>query len=109
MADIVENEKKQADFSEAIHLKAIRKLKAQESIQGIWFGLGMMGLVGWSIVIPTLGGSALGLWLDGRYPRSYSWTLTLLLLGLVVGCLNAWHWVAQEHREMQEDGGNIND
>ena len=90
-------------FSEEIGAKASRKLKAQKSTQGIWFGFGMMGLVGWSIVIPTLLGVALGIWLDNHHPRTYSWTLTLLITGLTIGCLNAWHWVDRENREMQED------
>ena len=38
-----------------------------------------------------------------RYPSSYSWALMLLLVGLVMGCLNAWHWVHSEYQEMQED------
>ena len=27
----------------------------------------------------------------------------LLLLGLIIGCLNAWHWVDSEYKGMQED------
>ena len=37
---------------------------------GVWFGLGMMGLIGWSVVVPTLLGAALGIWLDKRHPGS---------------------------------------
>ena len=63
----------------------------------------MMGLVGWSVAIPTLLGTALGLWLDRRYPGPHSWTLALLLGGLVLGCWNAWHWLSREHREIREE------
>jgi ATP synthase protein I len=56
-------------------------------------GLGMFGLVGWSVAVPTLLGIALGLWIDRAWPSSYSWTLMLLLGGVVAGCLNAWHWL----------------
>jgi ATP synthase protein I len=87
--------------------KAERKLKAQRNVnRTVWLGLGMMGLIGWSVAIPTLLGAALGLWLDKQYPVSFSWTLTLLIIGLFVGCLNAWHWVSREHQEIkgeQED------
>jgi len=84
--------------------KAERKLRAQRHVnRTIWLGLGMMGLIGWSVAVPTLLGAALGLWLDEHYPVSYSWTLTMLIIGLFIGCLNAWHWVAREHREMQEN------
>ena len=69
----------------------------------VWFGLGMMGLIGWSVVVPTLLGAALGIWLDNRHPGSHSWTLMLLVIGLAIGCLNAWHWVAKEDKEMREE------
>jgi len=90
--------------------KAERKIKAQRNVnRTVWLGLGMMGLIGWSVVIPTLFGAALGLWLDKHYPVSYSWTLTLLITGMFVGCLNAWHWVAKEHQEMREEQEDNNE
>jgi ATP synthase protein I len=70
--------------------------------RGVWVGLDMMGLIGWSVVVPTLLGAALGIWLDDRHPGSYSWTLSLMGLGLVVGCLNAWQWVSREDRDMSD-------
>jgi ATP synthase protein I len=83
--------------------KAERKLRARREVTpGVWFGLGMMGLIGWSVAIPTLLGAILGLWLDRRYPGPHSWTLALLVAGLVIGCWNAWHWVAREEKEMHE-------
>ncbi len=86
-----------------IAAQATRKLKAQrESSRGVWFGVGMMGLVGWSVVVPTLLGAALGLWLDKGHPGRISWTLSLLVAGLVIGCLNAWHWVAKENQAMHD-------
>lgn len=91
-------------FSEQIGAKAVRKLGARRDGAGdVWFGLGMMGLVGWSVVVPTLLGAALGLWLDDRYPGGRSWTLVLLVAGLVLGCFNAWHWVAKEDKAMHQD------
>lgn len=70
---------------------------------GVWFGLGMMGLIGWSVAIPTLLGAILGLWLDERHSGSHSWTLALLVSGLALGCFNAWHWVAKEDKAMREE------
>lgn len=90
-------------LAEQVGAQAERKLRARRSgPPGVWFGLGMMGLVGWSVAVPTLLGAALGLWLDQRYPGGRSWTLALLMAGLTLGCLNAWHWVSQEHRAMQD-------
>jgi ATP synthase protein I len=63
--------------------------------------MGMMGLIGWSVAVPTLLGAALGIWLDQRH-SSHSWTLALLVAGLVIGCLNAGRWVASENRKIRE-------
>ncbi len=70
---------------------------------GVWSGLGKMGLIGWSVVVPTLLGAALGIWLDKNHPGAHPWTLALLMAGLTLGCLNAWHWVAKEERDMHGD------
>ena len=86
-----------------IGAKASRKLKARKSAQGVWFGLGMMGLIGWSVVVPTLLGAALGLWLDEHHPGKQSWTLALLVAGLTLGCFTAWHWVAKEDKAMRDE------
>lgn len=87
--------------------QATRKLEARrDDVPGVWSGLGMMGLVGWSVVVPTLLGTALGLWLDHRRADTHSWTLALLVAGLTLGCLNAWRWVAREDRAMHEDTGD---
>ena len=91
-------------FSRQVGAQAARKLKAQRgATKSIWFGLGMSGLIGWSVTVPTLIGAALGIWVDKHYPSRYSWTLMLLLVGLIIGCFNAWHWVDSEYKEMQED------
>ena len=96
--------KKVPTFAAQIGAKAARKLKARRhATPGVWFGLGMMGLIGWSVVVPTLLGAALGLWLDQHHPGARSWTLALLMAGLAIGCMNAWHWVAKEDRAIRED------
>ena len=93
-----------SSFTEQVGAKAARKLKARRNATpGVWFGLGMMGLIGWSVVVPTLLGAALGIWLDNRYPGNRSWTLALLVAGLAIGCLNAWHWVTKEDKAMRDE------
>lgn len=95
------------DFIERIGEKEARKVKARSSKdKGLWFGLGTMGVVGWSVAIPTLIGIAIGIWLDIHYPSRISWTLTFLAIGLAVGCVNAWYWVSRQQRKI---GSNDND
>ena len=101
---------KESTFAGQVGAKAARKLKARRNSKpGVWFGLGMMGLIGWSVAIPTLLGAALGLWLDKRYPGGRSWTLALLVAGLAIGCLNAWHWVAKEDKAMRDESEDDNE
>lgn len=97
------NAPKPANLAKSIGAKAARKLVAQRHTAHVWFGLGMMGLIGWSIVTPTLLGAAIGVWLDHDTKGSFSWTLSLLLAGLMLGCVNAWYWVDKEDRAMRDD------
>ena len=96
-------------FAGEIGAKATRKIKARKSTQGVWLGLGMMGLVGWSVVVPTLLGAALGIWLDKHHPGKHAWTLALLVAGLALGCLNAWFWVAKEEKAMRDESEEDDD
>ncbi|MGD0614106.1 MAG: AtpZ/AtpI family protein [Verrucomicrobiota bacterium] len=98
------SQKNEPTFAGQVGAKAARKLKARRhSTQGVWFGLGMMGLVGWSVAVPTLLGAALGIWLDKHHPGKHAWTLALLVAGLAIGCLNAWHWIAKEDKAMRDE------
>jgi ATP synthase protein I len=93
-----------SDLGRRVEDKARRKIKAKrEGHRSVLSGLGMFGLIGWSIVVPTLAGAAIGLWLDRRYPQPFSWTLSLLVAGLLIGCMLAWQWVENEHKDINED------
>jgi len=97
-------ETEQDSFLREVGAKANRKAVARRNPSAdVWFGLGMVGLIGWSVVVPTLLGAALGLWLDKRHPGTHSWILSLLIFGLALGCLNAWHWVASQDQQMRDD------
>lgn len=99
-----EPQNEQSELSRQVAAKATRKLKAQRlGHHSVWTGIRMFGLVGWSVTIPALLGAALGIWLDKHYPGSHSWTLSLLLLGIATGCLNAWHWVQKENKAIHKD------
>jgi ATP synthase protein I len=93
-------------FSRIVGAQENRKLKARLTRAHVWSGLGMLGLIGWSVCLPALLGAWLGTWLDKRHPGAHSWTLILLVAGLCVGCLNAWHWITKEQSAIhrgQED------
>lgn len=94
-------------FVEKVDRKVTRKLRAQRHPgRSVWMGLGTMGIVGWSVSVPTLFGLLLGVWLDKRYPLDFSWTLNLLIIGLVLGCIIAWRWVSKETRAINKDAND---
>jgi ATP synthase protein I len=93
--------------------KEIRKIRARrEKRRSIWFGLGTFGMVGWSVVIPTLIGLFIGIWIDNTWPGRYSWTLMLFMGGLAFGLYNAWRWIqfesglidGKEEKDEKKDG-----
>ena len=87
----------ETEMEEEIAAKEARKLKARaEKNRSIWFGLGMFGMIGWSVAVPTLIGVAVGCWLDATFPSRISWCLTGLFVGVVIGASIAWNWIKQE-------------
>ena len=91
-------------LADSVGSKAARKLRARRrGASGVWFGLGMMGLIGWSVAVPTLLGTSVGMWLDRHYPGRHGWTLALLVAGLVLGCFNAWRWIVKEEQAMHDE------
>jgi ATP synthase protein I len=93
----------QEEFEKKIGSSEARKLLArQNKSKAVWFGLGMMGMIGWSVAVPTLIGVAIGIWLDVNFSSHISWTITFLFVGLVMGCINAWYWVEREQKKIEE-------
>ncbi len=89
----------QEELSRQVHSKETWRIKGRrEKRHGMYFGLGMFGLVGWSVAIPTFLGLAAGIWVDNNWPGRFSWTLMGLLGGVISGCYNAWYWVTRESR-----------
>lgn len=92
-------------FPQEVERKSRRRARARRNRRdSVWFGLGTVGLVGWSVVLPTVAGVFLGVWLDRQLPGRASWTLMLLALGVMVGCGLAWHWVSREREAALEEG-----
>jgi len=93
-------------FSRDVGAQENRRLRARLVRSPLWPGLGMLGLVGWSVCLPTLLGAWLGRWLDERHPGTHAWTLALLIAGLSLGCANAGHWISRQQgaiRRGQQD------
>jgi ATP synthase protein I len=62
------------------------------------------GLIGWSMGVPIALCIWLGTYLDNKYPQSpYSWTFTLLIVGFVLGIINAAYWIKKETAKMAKE------
>ena len=59
-------------------------------------GIGTFGMIAWSIAVPTVGAAFLGLWLDRVAPQAFSWTIALILGGVVLGAFIAASWINKE-------------
>ena len=107
MPDLGKNKRSdrdKADLPVTIGNKAQRKMRARQATgRSPWFGLGLFGLIGWSITVPALFGIWLGQWIDTSWSGSISWTLTLLFSGLILGCVNAWYWIRSEDHDDTEN------
>lgn len=58
--------------------------------------LGNVGALGWLIVVPMLGGVALGRWLDAKLGAGVTFTGGLLMAGVALGGWLAWRRMHQE-------------
>lgn len=88
------------DFSDRVRQREQRRLDPSRRDRNIFWGLGLFGVVGWSVAIPTVAATFLGVWIDAHFPSRYSWTLMLLGIGLGLGCANAWHWLQKERQSI---------
>jgi len=96
-------------FTKAVGSREDRKLRARSwADESLWFWVGMFGLVGWSVALPTVIGIGVGVWIDKRWPGPHSWTLMLMFVGLIVGCATAWFWVRRESGDIVEQPNGKN-
>ncbi|MDD3617973.1 MAG: AtpZ/AtpI family protein [Desulfobulbaceae bacterium] len=103
----MENKNGDKKFTDEVSKREKRKVRSRrEGDKTVWFGLGMFGMVGWAVAIPTVVAAFIGVWIDLRWPSKYSWTLMLLFIGLILGCLNAWYWVQKERNAITREREN---
>lgn len=70
--------------------------RKREGPPNVLRSVGLVGLIGWTVVLPMLAGIGIGLWIDHRWPSRFSWTLMLLFGGLAAGCFHAWSRIKRE-------------
>jgi F0F1-type ATP synthase assembly protein I len=74
--------------------------------------LAQVSTLAWNLVIPIVGGVLLGSYLDNRYGNSITWTLSLLVLGVMIAFSNLYN-LYMEHgqnavdRNQSKDGHKV--
>jgi len=88
----VNEERKNGErLQDAVRIRQARRERWQrEGERSVGQNLAMIGVLGWTIVLPTLGGIFAGRWLDRHFNMGIFWTLALLVAGLALGCTLAW-------------------
>lgn len=88
------------ELARQVGLREERMVRRQkEGAPNFWRAVALAGMIGWTVVLPILGGVAAGLWIDSRLPSRFSWTLMLLVAGLGIGCVAAWHRIKQAQED----------
>jgi len=74
-----------------IERQAQRMKKAEQERPTLLAQTTYLGTLGFLFVLPVVGGAYLGHWIDSQF-ESYSvrWTISLLVLGVVVGAVNTY-------------------
>lgn len=63
-----------------------------------WHLVAQATTLGWNLMIPIVGGVLLGRYLDDMFDKEFTWTLSLLLMGVAVA-FNNLYAMYSENRE----------
>lgn len=90
------HEEDKAELQRRVDAQIERIEKAERERPTLLAQTTYIGTLGLLLVLPIVAGAYLGRWLDGMMAGySMRWTLSLLFLGLVVGCVNVWLFVKE--------------
>jgi ATP synthase protein I len=78
---------------------ALREREARDEPEpSLGARLGQIGILGWTIVVPTLLALAFGHWLDRYFGTGVFFSAPLLMIGAGVGLWSAWKWMHRQTR-----------
>ena len=79
-----------------VELQAQRMKQAEKDRPTLLSQTVYIGTLGLLLVLPVVGGAYLGLWLDGMVEGySIRWTLSMILLGVIIGGVNVYLFVQE--------------
>ena len=62
------------------------------------YNVAVLSIYGWQVAIPVLLGLMAGHLLDKFYPVFFSWTVNLIIVGFVLGFINATIWLKKSYQ-----------
>ncbi len=81
-------------LEDAARLAADRAKEARTNPEpSLGVRLGQIGILGWTIVVPTLLALALGRWLDHIFATGIFFSAPLIMIGAILGFWSAWKWM----------------
>ena len=84
------------DLRKQVEHQARRMKKAERERPTLIGQTVYMGTLGLLFVLPVIGGAYLGKWLDSLVAGySVRWTVSLILMGVVVGALNSYLFIKE--------------
>lgn len=86
--------KDQDRLAEAVRRAAERRRQGIETPEpSLGVRLGQIGVLGWTIVVPTLIGVFIGRWLDRHLATGVFFSAPLIMIGAGIGFWSAWKWM----------------
>lgn len=76
----------------------IERFRKRDAGGRFWHSLGLIGSVGWPIVLLATGGAMLGHYLDGRYGTGVRLTLILVTIGAAAGTFLGYRALREHER-----------
>ncbi|MGB0084904.1 MAG: AtpZ/AtpI family protein [Rhodomicrobiaceae bacterium] len=81
-------------LAEAARLAAERAQEGEDNPEpSLGSRLGQIGILGWTIVVPTLIGVFIGRWLDRTFDTGVFFSAPLIMIGAAIGFWSAWKWM----------------
>jgi len=75
--------------------------KYRDLNENIWKNFGQVWDIAWIMAAPLVMGLFLGQYLDRKYPLGFSWTLSMLILGIFFGFYNLYQFFIKEIKKYE--------
>ena len=72
------------------HADSTPEQPEEEEAESFWYLVAQATTLGWNLAVPIVGGVLLGRYLDDTFDKEFTWTLSLLFMGVAVAFNNLY-------------------